>query len=115
MVIHQPNAPLWQIKGWEVESVSNNVATKKKNKLHIHHHPQLHIAYHGGDHYDSVRRIGDSNHTPANIWIEVDNNCKEAINEDQGCVFQEICDVGELEVRLINKNVHAHFNYIIRY
>ncbi len=32
---------------------------------------ELHIAYRYGDHYDSVRKIGDNSETPAHLCIEV--------------------------------------------
>lgn len=32
---------------------------------------ELHIAYRYGDHYDSVRRIGDNSESPAQLRIEV--------------------------------------------
>ncbi|CAL8084415.1 unnamed protein product [Calicophoron daubneyi] len=35
--------------------------------------PQLHIAYHNGEHYSSVRVFGDESNTPANIRISLDN------------------------------------------
>ena len=33
--------------------------------------PQLHIAYHDGEHYNSVRRMGDLGQGPANVFINV--------------------------------------------
>ena len=32
---------------------------------------ELHIAYRYGDHYDSVRRVGDNSESPAQLRIEV--------------------------------------------
>ncbi|XP_042217822.1 OTU domain-containing protein 3-like [Homarus americanus] len=55
VVIHQLNAPLWQICGRE----------GKKNMA------ELHISYHNGDHYNSVRRIGDCTSSPACIKLAV--------------------------------------------
>ncbi|KFV60835.1 OTU domain-containing protein 3, partial [Tyto alba] len=54
VVIHQLNAPLWQIRGTD----KNNVR-------------ELHIAYRYGEHYDSVRRINDDSETPAYLQMEV--------------------------------------------
>ncbi|CAG0894070.1 unnamed protein product [Darwinula stevensoni] len=51
VVIHQLNAPLWKVHGG-----------KKGAK-------EIHIAYHNGDHYNSVRRIGDHSDSPANVRI----------------------------------------------
>ena len=36
---------------------------------------QLHISYHNGDHYSSVRKIGDISSQPANIKLEVAPTC----------------------------------------
>ncbi|XP_076320385.1 OTU domain-containing protein 3-like isoform X2 [Tachypleus tridentatus] len=52
VVIHQLNSPLWQIRG-----------TEKKGA------PEIHISYHNGEHYSSVRRIGDDSESPANIRL----------------------------------------------
>ncbi|KAK2897924.1 OTU domain-containing protein 3 isoform X1 [Channa argus] len=53
VVIHQLNTPLWEINGAE--------------KLVCR---ELHIAYRYGDHYDSVRQIGDNSESPAQLRIE---------------------------------------------
>ncbi|CAG6021124.1 OTU domain-containing protein 3 [Menidia menidia] len=53
VVIHQLNTPLWEINGAEKQVCR-----------------ELHIAYRYGDHYDSVRRIGDNSETPAQLRIE---------------------------------------------
>ncbi|XP_069954089.1 OTU domain-containing protein 3 isoform X1 [Cherax quadricarinatus] len=59
VVIHQLNAPLWQICGRE----------GKKNM------PELHISYHNGDHYNSVRKINDHNSSsPACIKLSVQDS-----------------------------------------
>ena len=52
----QLEAPLWQISG-DADNVTDA--------------PQLHIAYHDGEHYNSVRRAGDLGHGPANVHINV--------------------------------------------
>lgn len=58
--IHQLNEPLWQIHG--------------KNEECCH---ELHISYHNGDHYNSVRRRGQLNTgAPPNIKLNV-------VNDDQ--------------------------------
>nr|KAF6506999.1 OTU deubiquitinase 3 [Rousettus aegyptiacus] len=54
VVIHQLNAPLWQIRG-----------TGKSNGR------ELHIAYRYGEHYDSVRRINDNSEAPAHLQTDV--------------------------------------------
>ncbi|XP_037833001.1 OTU domain-containing protein 3 isoform X2 [Kryptolebias marmoratus] len=53
VVIHQLNTPLWEINGAEKPVCR-----------------ELHIAYRYGDHYDSVRRIGDNSESPAQLRIE---------------------------------------------
>lgn len=55
VVIHQLNAPMWTISGMEG---GRGVPTR-----------QLHIAYHNGDHYSSVRKLNDNTETPANIKL----------------------------------------------
>ncbi|XP_076874526.1 OTU domain-containing protein 3 isoform X2 [Brachyhypopomus gauderio] len=57
VVIHQLNAPLWEINGSEKTLCR-----------------ELHIAYRYGDHYDSVRHIADNSESPAHLRIENLNN-----------------------------------------
>ena len=54
VVIHQLNKPLWQIHG----GVGGSPGTQ-----------EVHISYHNGDHYNSVRRMGDHGNTPARIRL----------------------------------------------
>ncbi|XP_015737790.1 OTU domain-containing protein 3 [Coturnix japonica] len=54
VVIHQLNAPLWQIQGTDKSDVR-----------------ELHIAYRHGEHYDSVRRINDDSESPAYLRMEM--------------------------------------------
>ncbi|XP_051895311.1 OTU domain-containing protein 3 [Pristis pectinata] len=54
IVIHQLNAPLWQVFG-----------TRKSNAA------ELHIAYRYGEHYDSVRKVNDNSEAPANLRTEM--------------------------------------------
>ncbi|XP_078486998.1 OTU domain-containing protein 3-like isoform X1 [Ciona intestinalis] len=51
VVIHQLNAPMWTINGSERSR------------------RQLHIAYHNGDHYSSVRKLTDDTDGPTNIKL----------------------------------------------
>lgn len=53
VVIHQLNAPLWQIRGTDKSSAR-----------------ELHIAYRYGEHYDSVRRINDNSESPAHLLTD---------------------------------------------
>lgn len=55
VVIHQLNAPIWTIKGCESPNAR-----------------QLHIAYHNGDHYSSIRKLADNSKKPTNIKLSVD-------------------------------------------
>ncbi|NXN50229.1 OTUD3 protein, partial [Rynchops niger] len=64
VVIHQLNAPLWQIRGTD----KNNVR-------------ELHIAYRYGEHYDSVRRINDDSETPA--YLQMEMLCKNDSNAEK--------------------------------
>ena len=63
VVIHQLNEPLWKV------GEENGKEGRKRTK-------QLHISYHNGDHYNSVRMIGDlqSSGKAANVYIEVRTN-----------------------------------------
>lgn len=54
IIIHQLNRPLWKIQGSEDDGA-----------------PELHLSYHNGEHYSSVRRFGDIANTPAGIRIMV--------------------------------------------
>ncbi|XP_010145465.1 PREDICTED: OTU domain-containing protein 3, partial [Eurypyga helias] len=71
VVIHQLNAPLWQIRG-----------TDKNNAR------ELHIAYRYGEHYDSVRRINDDSEAPAYLRMEMlsknDSNKEEEGKPQKG-------------------------------
>uniref|UniRef100_H2XX74 OTU domain-containing protein 3 n=1 Tax=Ciona intestinalis TaxID=7719 RepID=H2XX74_CIOIN len=53
VVIHQLNAPMWTING--------NERSRR----------QLHIAYHNGDHYSSVRKLTDDTDGPTNIKLTI--------------------------------------------
>lgn len=60
IVIHQLNTPLWQVKG-----------TDKANATEVH------LSYHNGDHYNSVRKIGDNTQGPACIRLAAPKVDKE--------------------------------------
>lgn len=53
VVIHQLNTPCWHINGTE----------SKKGVM------EMHISYHNGDHYNSVRHLGDFTSGPARIKL----------------------------------------------
>ncbi|NXB20372.1 OTUD3 protein, partial [Rhagologus leucostigma] len=71
VVIHQPNAPLWQIRGTDRSDAR-----------------ELHIAYQHGEHYDSVRRINDDSEAPAYLRMEMlcknDSNKAEEVKPQKG-------------------------------
>ncbi|NXP25519.1 OTUD3 protein, partial [Scytalopus superciliaris] len=71
VVIHQLNAPLWQIRGTDKSNVR-----------------ELHIAYRHGEHYDSVRRINDDSEAPAYLQMEMlcknDTNKAEEVKPQKG-------------------------------
>ncbi|NXD67751.1 OTUD3 protein, partial [Eolophus roseicapillus] len=89
VVIHQLNAPLWQICG-----------TDKSNAR------ELHIAYRDGEHYDSVRRINDDSEAPAYLQMELlckndsgtkeekpqKENSKDEIKVEMEDAIQEVCN-----------------------
>ncbi|XP_051515597.1 OTU domain-containing protein 3-like [Myxocyprinus asiaticus] len=89
VVIHQLNAPLWEINGTEKPSCR-----------------ELHIAYRYGDHYDSVRKIGDNSESPAHLCIENLNNSRHfgdgqkkqrdasparSVSEDEELILSLLC------------------------
>lgn len=55
-MIHQLNERCWVIQGQQFSTSASGKGVK-----------ELHISYHNGDHYSSVRRIGDPDDGPA--WI----------------------------------------------
>ncbi|NXO91624.1 OTUD3 protein, partial [Certhia brachydactyla] len=71
VVIHQLNAPLWQIRGTDRSDAR-----------------ELHIAYRYGEHYDSVRRISDDSEAPAHLRMEMlckhDSNKAEEVKPQKG-------------------------------
>ncbi|XP_069774921.1 OTU domain-containing protein 3 isoform X2 [Narcine bancroftii] len=82
IVIHQLNAPLWQVFG-----------TRKSNAA------QLHIAYRYGEHYDSVRKVNDNSETPANLRTEMlikDDSKKK--DRNKMCHYQ-VEDIQDFETK----------------
>lgn len=94
VVIHQLNTPLWEVGACEdfhtsasaaAATIIANVSTTchcavslllitamlQINGVEKLLCRELHIAYRYGDHYDSVRRIGDNSESPAQLRIEV--------------------------------------------
>lgn len=60
VVIHQLDSPAWEVHGETAEQTSSHSKTLVR---------QLHISYHNGDHYASVRRIEDDTDSPANVHL----------------------------------------------
>ncbi|KAM6371677.1 OTU domain-containing protein 3 isoform 1-T2 [Pluvialis apricaria] len=81
VVIHQLNAPLWQIRGTD----KNNVR-------------ELHIAYRYGEHYDSVRRINDDSEAPA--YLQMEMLCKNNSNKEEEMKPQKGDSEDEIEVEM---------------
>jgi len=52
IVIHQSGQPIWQINGGADDGAKAR---------------QIHLSYHNGEHYNSVRRVGDHSNTPSTI------------------------------------------------
>ena len=104
VVIHQPNAPLWQIRGWEINLSSQTTQKNKKGKNYnnIPTSHQLHIAYHGGDHYDSVRRLGDTSHIPANIQIDAESEANVGTTERCENTADQVSDYDTCNIHEIN-------------
>ncbi|XP_024060839.1 OTU domain-containing protein 3 isoform X2 [Terrapene carolina triunguis] len=88
VVIHQLNAPLWQIRG-----------TDKSNAR------ELHIAYRYGEHYDSVRRINDNSEAPAHLQTEMlcknESNKREKIKPQKDESEEELQDEVEDAVQKV--------------
>jgi len=59
VVIHQLDSPAWEVHG---ETVNGTPPSKSLVR-------QLHISYHNGDHYASVRSINDTSDSPANVYM----------------------------------------------
>ncbi|XP_062046535.1 OTU domain-containing protein 3 isoform X2 [Lepus europaeus] len=113
VVIHQLNAPLWQIRG-----------TDKSNGR------ELHIAYRYGEHYDSVRRINDNSEAPAHLQTDFqmlhqdESNKREKIKtkvvdsednlrDEVGDAVQKVCNAtGCSDLNLIVQSLEAE-NYNI--
>ena len=66
--LHQIDQPVWKVNGAFFNS---------KNII------QIHLAYHNGEHYSSIRKIGDLSNTPANIRINTVNEVQNVNNENQ--------------------------------
>ncbi|XP_009978675.1 PREDICTED: OTU domain-containing protein 3 [Tauraco erythrolophus] len=83
VVIHQLNAPLWQIRGTD----KNNVR-------------ELHIAYRYGEHYDSVRRINDDSEAPAYLQMDLQMLSKNELNKGEEVKPQKGDSEDEIEVEM---------------
>ena len=59
VVIHQLDSPAWEVHG---ETADGKPASKSLVR-------QLHISYHNGDHYASVRSVNDNSDSPANVHM----------------------------------------------
>ena len=57
--IHQLNMPIWTING-----TVNGGGGKNRQPIR-----ELHLSYHNGEHYSSIRPIGDRTNLPTNIYM----------------------------------------------
>ncbi|XP_060600968.1 OTU domain-containing protein 3-like [Ruditapes philippinarum] len=69
VIIHQLNSPFLMIQGVNVSSPSTR---------------QLHIAYHNGDHYSSVRKCGDNTESQTNIRLKIGEDGQKSTKTDYG-------------------------------
>ena len=60
VVIHQLDSPAWEVHGETADGTSSKSPSLVS---------QLHISYHNGEHYASVRKIQDNTDSPANVHI----------------------------------------------
>ncbi|XP_004678620.1 PREDICTED: OTU domain-containing protein 3 [Condylura cristata] len=104
VVIHQLNAPLWQIRGTDKSNVR-----------------ELHIAYRCGEHYDSVRRINDNSEAPAHLRTDFqilhqdESNKREKI-KTKGVDFEDDLrdEVEDAVQKVCNATGCSDFNLIIQ-
>nr|XP_045374430.1 OTU domain-containing protein 3 isoform X3 [Camelus bactrianus] len=104
VVIHQLNAPLWQIRGTEKSNVR-----------------ELHIAYRCGEHYDSVRRINDNSEAPAHLQTDFqmlhqdESNKREKI-KTKGVDFEDDLkdEVEDAVQKVGNATGCSDFNLIVQ-
>ena len=71
IVIHQLNEPVWKIGLDDPQS------------------RQLHVSYHNGDHYNSVRKLGDLQ-GPANVCVRSSNAERESDDSEEPSVVDQI-------------------------
>ncbi|XP_020951131.1 OTU domain-containing protein 3 isoform X2 [Sus scrofa] len=104
VVIHQLNAPLWQIRGTDKSNVR-----------------ELHIAYRYGEHYDSVRRINDNSEAPAHLQTDFqmlhqdESNKREKI-KTKGIDFEDDLrdEVEDAVQKVCNATGCSDFNLIVQ-
>ncbi|KAM9242185.1 OTU domain-containing protein 3 isoform 1-T1 [Dugong dugon] len=104
VVIHQLNAPLWQIRGTDKSNVR-----------------ELHIAYRYGEHYDSVRRINDNSEAPARLQTDFqilhqdESNKREKIKA-KGIDFEDDLrdEVEDAVQKVCNATGCSDFNLIVQ-
>ncbi|XP_047582714.1 OTU domain-containing protein 3 isoform X1 [Lutra lutra] len=104
VVIHQLNAPLWQIRGTEKSSVR-----------------ELHIAYRCGEHYDSVRRLNDNSEAPAHLqtdfqMLHQDESNKREKVKTKGVDFEDDLrgEVEDAVQKVCNATGCSDFNLIVQ-
>ncbi|XP_021486429.1 OTU domain-containing protein 3 isoform X1 [Meriones unguiculatus] len=104
VVIHQLNAPLWQIRGTDKGNVR-----------------ELHIAYRYGEHYDSVRRINDNSEAPAHLqtdfqMLHQDGTSKKEKIKTKRVDFEDGLrdEVEDAVQKVVNATGCSDFNLIVQ-
>ncbi|KAG8506633.1 OTU domain-containing protein 3 [Galemys pyrenaicus] len=104
VVIHQLNAPLWQIRGTDKSNVR-----------------ELHVAYRYGEHYDSVRRINDNSEAPAHLQTDFqilhqDESNRREKNKTKGMDFEDDPrdEVEDAVQKVCNATGCSDFNLIVQ-
>lgn len=79
VVIHQLDSPMWQVCVWRGPTVIRTLSLffgliRATFLLQVHgtekkDGKQLHISFHNGDHYCSIRKVGDKSESPSNIKL----------------------------------------------
>jgi OTU domain-containing protein 3 len=60
--IHQLNMPIWTISCQDTTAINQKKTASINQALR-----ELHLSYHNGEHYSSIRPLGDNTQTPTNI------------------------------------------------
>jgi OTU domain-containing protein 3 len=64
--IHQLDLDIWTIHGTDMTLTTTSSSSKDNKRNPI---PQIHLSYHNGEHYSSIRPIGDNSNKPTSIYF----------------------------------------------